>query len=102
MDTLPSFVCFDVSLLILPFWLVSSLLVLLLVARGFGFKFRKVVISGGQDPLVSVAFCSVGATGGLGLPLAVEVSLGVTGGVDVLALSVGLGVSISACSLVVS
>ena len=100
--TLSSFACFGVSLLISPFWLVSSLLVLLLVAGGLGFKFRKVVISGGDGSLVAVASCSVGATGGLGFPLAVEVSRGATGGVDALAFSVDFDVSISVRSLVVS
>ena len=88
--------------LVVPCWPGSGMLVLLLVAGGLGFKLCKVVISGGHDLLVSVAFCSVGVIGGLGLPETVEVSLGATGGVDTLAFSVGLGVSISACSLVVS
>ena len=91
-----------VSLVVVPCWPGSGMLGLLLVAGGLGFKLRKVVISGGHDLLVSVAFCSVGVIGGLGLPETVEVPLGATGGVDTLAFSVGLGVSISACSLVVS
>ena len=90
---------FGVSLLISPFWLESFLLVLLLVAGGLGFKFRKVVISGGDGSLVAVESCFVGATGGLGLPLSVEVS---TGGVVTLAFSVGFGLSTFVCSLVVS